>query len=497
MTDKNLLLVIDEGTTSTRAISFDREFNQISVAQKDLSLTYPRDGWVEQDGTEIWELTLKVCKQIVSESGGVEHFAAIGITNQRETTLVWDRATGEPIAPAIVWQDRRTAELCERLKTEGLEDDVQSRTGLLLNPYFSATKIAWILDNTPGARERAGAGDLAFGTVDSFLIWHLTGGQVHAIDVTNASRTLLYKLGLDGDGGWDKKLCELFDVPMNMLPDVRPSAGAFGESDAELFGESLPILSSVGDQQGALVGQGCLEPGMAKITFGTGAFLVANTGAVKPVSENRLLGTVAYKTKDASAMALEGSIFNAGTVIKWLRDDMGLVTSAQETETLARSVTGNAGVYLVPAFTGLGAPHWDSDARGLISGLTRASSRAHIVRAGLEAAAYQTYDLLKAFAADNVKIEELRVDGGMVANDWLMQFLADVCDVPVMRPDYLERTALGAAALAAMALGWISPQEWAERKVDGTRFSPNMAADTRNRLLKGWETALQRTKTQD
>ncbi len=495
MTDKNLLLVIDEGTTSTRAICFDREFNQVGVAQQALSLAYPNDGWVEQDGVEIWQATLAVCREVIEASGGVERFAGIGITNQRETTLVWDRVTGQPIAPAIVWQDRRAAELCERLKAEGHEPDVQARTGLLLDPYFSATKIAWILDNTPGARARAEAGELAFGTVDSYLIWHLTGGQVHATDVSNASRTLLYKLGVDGDGGWDAHMCEMLGVPMSLLPEVRPSAAEYGESDATCFGVALPILSSIGDQQGALVGQGCLEPGMAKITFGTGAFLVANTGKIKPVSENRLLGTVGYEAAGASAMALEGSIFNAGTVIKWLRDELGLVKSAEESEALARGVDGNAGVYLVPAFTGLGAPHWDNEARGMICGLTRASSRAHIVRAGLEAAAYQTHDLLSAFAADGVRIDELRVDGGMVANDWLMQFLADVCDVPVMRPDYLEMTALGAAALAAITLGWVAPKDWAARSVDGTKFEPNMSDQTRKALLIGWESALERAKS--
>lgn len=495
MTDKNLLLVIDEGTTSTRAICFDRDFNEVDVAQHALSLAYPNDGWVEQDGTEIWQATLAVCRDVVTAAGGIERFAGIGITNQRETTLVWDRATGEPIAPAIVWQDRRTAQLCEQLKADGLEADVQARTGLLLDPYFSATKIAWILDTVPRARERAIAGELAFGTVDSYLIWHLTGGRVHATDVSNASRTLLYKLGVDGDGGWDERLCEIFNVPLSLLPDVRSSADAYGVSDEACLGGALPILSAIGDQQSALVGQGCLSPGMAKITFGTGAFLVANTGKAKPVSENRLLGTVGYEAPGIGAMALEGSIFNAGTVIKWLRDELGLVASSEESEALARSVDGNGGVYLVPAFTGLGAPHWDSEARGTLSGLTRASSRAHIVRAGLEAAAYQTHDLLTAFAADGVTIEELRVDGGMVANDWLMQFLADVCDVPVLRPDYREMTALGAAALAAMTLGWITPEAWAARVVEGVRFEPKMAPEARVSLLAGWEMALGRTKT--
>lgn len=487
------ILVIDEGTTSTRAIVFDRNFNQVSLAQEEVPLAYPADGWVEQDGETIWEKTAQVCRAALSQAGGVERIAGIGITNQRETTLVWDRKTGKPLAPAIIWQDRRTASACDALKAAGHEAAVQAETGLLIDPYFSGTKIAWILDTVTGARERAEAGDLAFGTVETFLIWHLTGGRVHATDVSNASRTLLYRLGLGEDGGWSEAMCSLFRVPMSMLPDVKPNAADFGLSNEGLFGKALPILSAAGDQQSALVGQGCLSPGMAKITYGTGAFLVANSGTEKPESKNRLLGTVGYETAEGGAMALEGSIFNAGTVVKWLRDDLGLISDASESEKIAAELPGNGGVYIVPAFTGLGAPHWNADARGTISGITRATTAAHLVRAGLEAVAYQTRDLLDAFEADGVEIRELRVDGGMVANDWLMQFLSDICARPVVRPDYREMTALGAAALAAMQLDWVDAAGWQARKAKGTRFEPQMDDDERTALLKGWSAALRRT----
>jgi glycerol kinase len=493
MAKPDKLLVIDEGTTSTRAIVFDRVFAQVSLAQQDVSLAYPEDGWVQQDGEEIWERTLAVCREAVEAAGGVSEIAAIGITNQRETTLVWERATGKPIAPAIVWQDRRTARVCEKLKADGHEPAVQKETGLLLDPYFSATKIGWILDSVDGARARAEAGELAFGTVESFLIWKLTGGRVHATDVTNASRTLLYRLGLGEDGGWSDAMAALFNVPASLLPEVKPNAADFGMSDESLLGAALPILSAAGDQQSALVGQGCLAPGMAKITYGTGAFLVANAGAERPNSQHRLLGTVGYELPGGGAMALEGSIFNAGTVVKWLRDDLGIVASAEDTESIASGLKGNGGVYIVPAFTGLGAPHWNADARGTISGITRATTAAHLVRAGLESAAYQTRDLLDAFAADGAEIRELRVDGGMVANDWLMQFLADICDRPVLRPDYREMTALGAAALAAMQLGWLDAKDWTERQVQGVRFTPRMAATERAALLKGWQDAMRKT----
>lgn len=486
------ILVIDEGTTSTRAIVYDRAFREVAIAQEEVALRYPQDGWVEQDGEEIWARTASVCRAVIAKAGGAGTIAAIGLTNQRETTLVWDRATGKPVAPAIVWQDRRTAAVCDGLKAKGHEPAVQAETGLLLDPYFSGTKIGWVLDTVAGARARAEVGELAFGTVDSFLMWRLTGGRVHATDVTNASRTLLYQLGLGADGGWSAAMLSLLRVPASLLPDVKPSGGAFGETDAALFGRAIPILSAAGDQQAALVGQGCLTPGTAKITFGTGAFLVANTGTARPESHNRLLGTVGYEMVGAGAMALEGSIFNAGTVIKWLRDDLKLIQSADESEKVAATLPGNGGVYIVPAFTGLGAPHWNADARGVICGLTRAATAAHLVRAGLESVAYQTRDLVSAFEADGVAISELRVDGGMVGNDWLMQFLADICARPVLRPDYREMTALGAAALAAMQLGWTSPEEWGGRDVPGRRFLPAMGAEARAWLVAGWDAALKR-----
>ena len=487
------ILVIDEGTTSTRAIAYDRGFQPVTVSQKDVPLTYPDDGWVEQDGEMIWAHTLQVCRDVIEKIGGADKVAGIGITNQRETTLVWDRSSGTPIAPAIVWQDRRTASVCDQLKAGGHEKKVQEETGLLLDPYFSGTKIGWLLDNVSGARADAEAGKLAFGTVDTFLIWKLTGGAVHATDVTNASRTLLYTLGLGEAAGWNDDMLSLFGVPSSLLPEVKPSAALFGETEPALFGKALPIFSAIGDQQAATVGQGCLAPGQAKITYGTGAFLVANTGDERPHSSNRLLGTIGYEISDGpSAMALEGSIFNAGTVVQWLRDEMGFMASSPESEAIAAGLSDNGGVYVVPAFTGLGAPHWDADARGLIAGLTRGASAAHVVRAGLESAAYQTADLLEAFAADGAAVSLLRVDGGMTGNDWLMQFIADICDVTVERPDDQEMTALGAGALAAIQLGWTTAEDWAKRETPGRQFAPQMDASTREKLKAGWSKAVAR-----
>ena len=494
MSEANLILVIDEGTTSTRAIAFDRDFKPVAQAQKEVGLTYPADGWVEQDGDEIWDKTVEVCRDVIATVGGVDRIAGIGITNQRETTLIWDRDTGRPIAPAIVWQDRRTANTCELLRERDLEPDVQAETGLLIDPYFSGTKVSWLLNKVDQARANAGAGKLAFGTVDTFLIWRLTGGQVHATDVTNASRTLLYPLSVDPAAAWSKKMLDLLDVPTSLLPDVKPSSGHFGETDPSLFGRALPILSAIGDQQAALVGQACLSPGTAKITYGTGAFLVANTGYERPASNNRLLGTLGYAIEGSGeAYALEGAIFNAGTVVQWLRDDLGLIADAAESERRAAKLADNGGVYLVPAFTGLGAPHWDANARGTITGLTRGAGADHIVRAGLEAAAYQTNDLLEAFAADGAEVGLLRVDGGMAANDWLLQFIADICDRPVERPDFMEMTALGAAALAGMQLGWTSAAEWAARQAQGRTFKPRMDRPTRDALIAGWRRALEQT----
>jgi glycerol kinase len=489
------ILVIDEGTTSTRAIAYDRDFRQVALAQEEVALQYPADGWVEQDGEEIWDRTLSVCRSVIAEIGGVEHVAAIGITNQRETTLVWDRSTGKPVAPAIIWQDRRTAEYCNGLKADGHEARVSDITGLLLDPYFSGTKLKWILETVADAHARAQAGELAFGTVDSYLIYRLTGGKTHATDATNASRTLLYRLGLGADGAWSDEMLSMLDIPRSVLPSVYGSAADYGATVDDLFGQPLPILSAIGDQQAALVGQGCLKAGEAKITYGTGAFLVANTGEERPVSTNKLLSTVGYEQAEASAFGLEGSIFNAGTVIQWLRDELQLISDAPASETMAAKLADNAGVYFVPAFTGLGAPHWDADARGQISGLTRGTRAAHIVRAGLEAAAYQTRELLEAFAADGARVSLLRVDGGMAANDWLMQFIADICGVQVERPDCMEMTALGAAALAGMQLEWITPESWAGRARASKVFSPKMSADTRALLWSGWQRAVKDART--
>lgn len=491
MTDH--ILVIDEGTTSTRAIAYTRDFQQVAVAQEEVALQYPGAGWVEQDGAEIWSRTLAVCCAVIAQIGGAARVAAIGITNQRETTLVWDRASGEPVAPAIIWQDRRTAKYCDNLKAAGHEREVSAETGLLLDPYFSGTKLGWILDNVPRARARAEAGELAFGTVDAYLIYRLTGGAVHACDVTNASRTLLYKLGLGAAGGWSADMLALLNIPENILPDVRPSAADFGKTDPALFGAPISIFSAIGDQQAALFGQGCLGVGEAKITYGTGAFLVANTGAVRPASRHKLLGTVGYDTGKARAFGIEGSIFNAGTVIQWLRDELGLISDAAASAKMAAALPDNGDVYFVPAFTGLGAPHWDAEARGQISGLTRGTRAAHIVRAGLEAAAYQTRELLEAFAADGAGVKHLRVDGGMAANDWLMQFIADMCDVPVQRPDYTEMTALGAAGLAGIRLGWTDERAWAGRERASKSFAPRMAAAQRARLWAGWQSAVKAT----
>lgn len=494
MSNSDLILVIDEGTTSTRAIVFDQSFAPIAQAQEEVGLTYPNDGWVEQEGEEIWAKTLSVCRAAIDQVGGVGRIAGVGITNQRETTLLWERSSGVPIAPAIVWQDRRTAAFCEALKDKGAEPHVQTETGLLIDPYFSGTKIAWLLDHVDGARARAEAGDLAFGTVDAFLIWKLTGGRVHATDMTNASRTLLYPLDISETATWSPNLCALLDIPPSLLPDVRPSGALYGETDPALFGKALPILSAIGDQQAALVGQACLQPGTAKITYGTGAFLVANMGKERPQSDHRLLGTLGFGvSQGGAAYALEGAIFNAGTVVKWLRDDLGLISDAAESEAKAANLTDNGGVYFVPAFTGLGAPHWQASARGTMTGITRAARAEHIVRAGLEAAAYQTHDLLTAFEADGANVSILKTDGGMAANDWLMQFIADICARPVERPDFTEMTALGAAALAGIQLGWVSEAEWATRKAPGTRFEPKMSAEERASLIAGWQAALKQT----
>ncbi|HRE42743.1 MAG TPA: glycerol kinase GlpK [Terricaulis sp.] len=479
------ILAIDQGTTSTRAILFDAAFQPVKIAQIELQQHYPHPGWVEHDAEEIWSATLAVCREVIT-AVGVENIAAIGVTNQRETTIVWDRKTGAPVHKAIVWQDRRTAETCAALRDAGHEKRVQEITGLLLDPYFSATKIAWILDQDPALRARAEAGELAFGTVESYLVWRLSSGAAHVSDITNASRTLLFDIA---HGAWSDELCALLRVPRALLPEVKPCDAHFASTDASLFGRALPIHGMAGDQQAALVGHGCLKPGMAKATFGTGCFVVMNMGAEPPRSKNRLLATIGYEAQGARAYALEGSIFAAGATIQWLRDGLKLIKSAAESEAIAASLPDNGGVYLVPAFAGLGAPQWKAEARGLISGLTRDSRLEHLVRAALEAVAYQTADLLEALKADGApKIERLLVDGGMTANAWAMQYLADICDVEVARPAFQEMTALGAAKLAALGAGLIPTL--ADSGASDRVWRPSMSPAARAKVRGGWARAV-------
>lgn len=486
-------MAIDQGTTSSRAIVFDEGGHAVATAQQEFRQIFPDDGWVEHDPEEIWSTTLAVCLQAKEEAeakAGGSEVRAIGITNQRETTVVWDRETGDPIYNAIVWQDRRTAGHCAVLREDGHESDVSARTGLLLDPYFSATKVAWILDNVDGARARAENGELAFGTIDSFLLWRLTGGGVHATDATNAARTMLFNIGTQE---WDQQLLNLFEVPAKLLPDVRDNAADYGATT--LFGGSIPICGMAGDQQAASIGQACFATGMVKSTYGTGCFALMNTGAEQVASENRLLTTVAYRLGGQTTYALEGSIFVAGAAVQWLRDELGIISSAGESEELAKSISDTGGVYLVPAFVGLGAPWWDADARGAIYGLTRDSGRAHIVRAALEAVCYQTQDLIAAMSADSgTVIDSLRVDGGMVANDWLMHFLADITNLPVERPVQTESTALGAAMLAGLQAGiWADLDALSAMWASAARFKPAMETDERERLLAGWRMAVDRT----
>jgi glycerol kinase len=484
------ILAIDQGTTSTRAIVFDERARVRAVAQRELPQHYPRRGWVEHDPEDIWRDTRAVVGEAIAAAGGVNAIAAIGITNQRETVVVWDRATGEPVHRAIVWQDRRTAELCERLRADGAEPLVRDKTGLLLDPYFSGTKLAWILDNVPGARARAGRGELAFGTIDSFLLWRLTGGATHASDPTNAGRTLLFDIHAQR---WDEELLALLGVPASMMPEVKDNAGLFGHTATELFGGAIPITGMAGDQQAALFGQGCFAPGMLKATYGTGCFMLLNTGEAV-ASRNRLLTTPAYRLGGRTTYALEGSIFVAGAAVKWLRDGIGVITHASQTRDMAIEAAGNHGVYMVPAFVGLGAPHWNPDARGLICGLTLDTTDAHLARAALEAVAYQTRDLAEAMVADGAgPLAGLRIDGGMTANDWLCQFLADVMDMPADRPAVLETTALGAALLAGLGAGvWSDLDALAELFTSERRFTPAMPASEREPLIAGWRDALRR-----
>ena len=477
------LLVIDEGTTSTRAMLFARDGACVGVEQRPLTQHYPRPGWVEHDAEEIWRETLACARAVAGDASAI---TAIGITNQRETIVFWNRRTRRALAPAIVWQDRRTADVCVRLKEEGREPLVQERTGLLLDPYFSASKIAWALEHWPQLRE-AGE-ELRIGTVESWLVFQLTGG-LHVSDATNASRTALMNLAT---GGWDDELLDLWGVPRGALPEIVDCAGSIGIAAAEHFGRAIPIAGLAGDQQAAAIGQACLAPGETKATYGTGAFVLANTGEAPRPSGHRLLATVAWQLEGRRSYALEGSVFVAGALIKWLRDELGLLGTAAESEALARSVEDSGGVHIVPAHSGLGAPHWRADARGLIAGLSLSTRRAHIVRAALEAMAHQTADLMHAFAADGAPWEVLRIDGGMASNDWLAQDLADVLELTVERPDNVETTALGAAMLAGVGCGmFASLEEAATMRGPVKRFNPAMAADVRDARLAGWLKAVE------
>jgi glycerol kinase len=487
------VLALDEGTTSARTILFDDRARSLAVDQIPVHSSFPRDGWVEQDAEQIWRAQLSSVQRAIEKSGvAPSDIAALGITNQRETTIVWDRKTGKPVSPAIVWQCRRTADRCRKLVDEGHGGSITASTGLVVDAYFSGTKIGWILDNVPDARSRAEAGELAFGTVDSWLVWKLTGGREHIIDRTNASRTLLMNLA---SGQWDPAMLALLGVPAGLLPRIVASSGVIGTTDASLFGAEIPIAGIAGDQQAALFGQACFRPGLSKNTYGTGCFLLLNTGGQRPVSQNKLLATAAASTAAGQEFALEGSIFIAGAAVQWLRDSLGLIETAAASEAVAASVPDTGGVFVVPAFVGLGAPHWSSHARGLITGLTRASGRAHIVRATLESIAYQTRELVDAMEADSgEELAELRVDGGAAANDFLMQFQADILGKPVVRPSNVETTALGAAFLAGLATDvWKDLEEiesfWGVDK----RFEPRMPKTQREALYAGWKTAVARS----
>ncbi|RJF90746.1 glycerol kinase GlpK [Sphingomonas cavernae] len=479
------ILVIDEGTTSTRAMLFGADGVLLGQAQAPITQHYPAPGLVEHDAAEIWALTLRCAREMVALAGGAAAVACIGITNQRETIVFWDRRTGEPLAPAIVWQDRRTADLCAGFKERGEEPGVQARTGLLLDPYFSASKIGWALENWPQLRE-AGA-HLAVGTVESYLVFRLTGGA-HLSDATNASRTALMAIGASG---WDDGLLDLFGVPRAILPEIVDCAGAIGTTDAALFGAAIPITGMAGDQQAATIGQACLQPGQTKATYGTGAFVLTNTGRRLPQSRHRLLSTICWQLSGERHYALEGSVFVAGSLIQWLRDELGLVARSADSEPLARSVADNGGVYLVPALSGLGAPWWEPAARGAITGLSFATGRAHIVRAALEAMAHQTSDLKSAFAADGADWQTLRIDGGMVANDWMAQDLADILAIPVERPGFAETTAMGAAMLAGLGAGLFATLEQASAMRGAVaQFTPQMPGPVREARLAGWSRAV-------
>ncbi len=488
------ILAIDQGTTSSRAIVFDEKCRIAGLGQREFAQHYPRSGWVEHDPEDIWTTTVATCREAMERAGiTAAGIAAIGITNQRETAVVWDRRTGEPIHPAIVWQDRRTADVCSALKEAGHESTVAARTGLLLDPYFSGTKIAWILDHVDGARAAAEAGHLAFGTVDSFLLWRLTGGRVHATDATNASRTMLYDIG---EGRWRGSLADLLRVPVSLLPEVKDCAAEFGVSDPSILGGAIRITGIAGDQQAAMVGQACFEPGMMKSTYGTGCFALLNTGSEQVASKHRLLTTIGYQLDGKPTYALEGSIFIAGAAVQWLRDGLGIIDTAARSGELAAEADDDQDIYLVPAFVGLGAPYWDAECRGALYGLSRGSTARELARAALEAVCYQTRDLLEAMRGDwgAARRTVLRVDGGMVASDWTMQRLADLLDAPVDRPAVLETTALGAAYLAGLSAGvYPAPSDFARSWALERRFSPAMPEALRRRKVAGWSDAVRRT----
>ena len=490
---KQYILALDQGTTSSRAIIFDQQGLIIAVAQKEFTQFFPQPGWVEHDANEIWSTQLGVAAEAISKAGlTVENIAAIGITNQRETTVVWERATGKPVYNAIVWQDRRTASFCDELKSKNLESVIKEKTGLVIDAYFSATKVKWILDNVEGARAKANKGELCFGTVDTWLLWNLTKGQIHATDVSNASRTMLCNINTLQ---WDGELEKIFDIPGSMLPQIRSSSEVYGHTQNILSAKNIPIAGIAGDQQSALFGQMCTQPGMVKNTYGTGCFMLMNTGEKPVISNHNLLTTVAWKVNGITQYALEGSVFIAGAVVQWLRDGLGIINKSSDVEALAAKANSNEGVYVVPAFTGLGAPHWNQDARGTIVGLTRGSNASHIARAALESIAYQTMDVLKAMEADaGIAIRELRVDGGATANDLLMQFQSDILNTKVLRPTITETTALGAAYLAGLAVGyWKNIEEIQAQWLIDKTFIPGIEEEKRNELTKGWQKAVDTT----
>ena len=488
-----MILSLDQGTTSSRAILFDHDGNIVGVQQQEFTQIYPRPGWVEHNAVEIWRSQREVVRELLrAHPGALDRIEGIGITNQRETTLVWDRHTGQPIHNAIVWQDRRTAAFCDQLKADGHEDYIRRTTGLVVDAYFSGTKINWLLDNVAGARERAERGDLLFGTMDTWLIWKMTGGRVHVTDYSNASRTLLYNIR---ELKWDEKLLELMNIPAAMLPQVKPSSEVYGQTDQDLFGREIPIAGIAGDQQAALFGQGCYEIGMAKNTYGTGCFMLMNTGTEAVASKNGLLTTIAWGVDGKVQYALEGSVFIAGAAIQWLRDGLKMIDESPDSEYFADKVDSTDGVVVVPAFAGLGAPYWDMYARGAIFGLTRGTGKEHLIRATLESLAYQVRDVLDAMEADSGKsLETLRVDGGASANDFLMQFQSDLLHTPVERPKVRETTALGAAYLAGLATGFWTMDDLVKKRQLDRRFEPRMDQEKRERLYRRWQRAVERTK---